>query len=175
MAAQAPSKRLSFLDRYLTVWIFAAMAGGIAAGVAFHGPAGLPQQPLIRHHQHTHRHRSDPDDVSAACEGALRGTASGFQGLAGSDSLARAELADRAGADVRARGAVPARLSRIHDRADPDRACPLHRHGHRLEPARRRQQPVCGRAGRFQLDLPDHLFQRLCVVLLDRASAPRRA
>ena len=29
---------------------------------------------------------------------------------------------------------------------------------HRLEPARRRQQPVCGRARRLQLDLPDPLL-----------------
>ena len=78
-------------------------------------------------------------------------------------------------ADVRARGAVSARQARIHDRADPDRPCPLHRHGHRLKPARRRQQPVCGWAGRLELDLPDHFFQRLCVVLLDRASTPCRA
>ena len=32
MAAQAQRKRLSFLDRYLTVWIFAAMGLGIALG-----------------------------------------------------------------------------------------------------------------------------------------------
>lgn len=37
MATAAPRKKLSFLDRYLTVWIFAAMALGIGLGSVFEG------------------------------------------------------------------------------------------------------------------------------------------
>jgi ACR3 family arsenite transporter len=41
MTAEAPRKRLSFVDRYLTVWIFAAMALGVGLGTAFEGLPGF--------------------------------------------------------------------------------------------------------------------------------------
>ena len=130
---------------------------------------------LGRHDQRADRDRPDPDDVPAAGEGALRGAAPRVRGPSRAGAVARPELDRRPGADVRAGGDLPARPPGVHDRADPDRPRPLHRHGAGLEPAGARRQPVRRRACRLQLDLPDPVLLRLCVVLPRGPAAAVRA
>ena len=67
------TQKLSFLDRYLTLWIFLAMAVGVGLGYFFPGVEGFINSRFRRDHQHPDRHRFDPDDVPAAGQGALRG------------------------------------------------------------------------------------------------------
>jgi len=45
--AQAVAKKLSLLDRYLTVWIFVAMALGVAIGYLFQGGVDRFNEALV--------------------------------------------------------------------------------------------------------------------------------
>jgi ACR3 family arsenite transporter len=64
--------KLSFLDRYLTLWIFLAMGLGVALGFLAPGFTTALEPHERGHDVDPDRRRPDPDDVPAAGEGPLR-------------------------------------------------------------------------------------------------------
>ena len=75
---EAIPKKLSFLDRFLTLWIFLAMLLGVGSGYFFPGWPKFWNLFQVRDHQHPHRRRPDPDDVSTPGQGKIRGTGRGL-------------------------------------------------------------------------------------------------
>ena len=81
MTSEQVGKRLSFLDRFLTLWIFLAMFIGVGWGYLFPGVVGFWNQFQSGNNQCPDRYRLDPHDVSSPGKGKIRGAGRGLQEL----------------------------------------------------------------------------------------------
>ncbi len=145
------------------------MAVGVGIGFLFpQGVERFQRGGLCGDDQHPDRDRIDPDDVSAVHESEIRGVGGCLPQQKSVDALAHPELDHRSHFDVCAGDHLPARLSRLHRRADHDRTGALYRDGDRVERTGARRHGIRRRSGGIQQHFPGAVLQRVCLHLPDR-------
>jgi hypothetical protein len=92
--------KLSFLNRYLTLWIFLSMFIGVGLGFVYPGFAGFLKKIIYRHYIYSHRHWFNSYDVSSPSKSQIRGIRKGIQKSQGIRIILARKLGHRPYFDV---------------------------------------------------------------------------